>query len=214
MILGYNGPLDEGERVLKPARTFGTPLADMIQPMPYCIRQTLLDEAFAGHGVQRYWKSGYAERLTDEIIDLPVEGAGGFLSPMSAIALFRIQGAPTRIAPDATAYALRQPLWDVNVVAQWLDGADSERNIAWARGLWARMEPLTGGSDSIKHFARDDRPERVRASYGSNSDRPGGAEAQVRPRQPVPAHPQHPTRVREARSGAAAPGNGRDSHNR
>src|SRR5690606_15461342 len=28
LLLGYNGPIDEGERVLAPARRFGTPLVD------------------------------------------------------------------------------------------------------------------------------------------------------------------------------------------
>jgi FAD/FMN-containing dehydrogenase len=171
MILGYNGTLEEGERVLAPARGFGTPLADVIQPMTYAARQTLLDEGFAAHGVQRYWKSGYADQLTDAMIDLLVEGAHNFPSPMSAIAMFRNQGALTRVPADATAFALRDQVWDVNVVAQWVDNAESERNIAWARNVWSQVEPLTGGRVYINHFAGDDRPERVRASYGANYER-------------------------------------------
>jgi FAD/FMN-containing dehydrogenase len=171
MILGYNGPLEDGARVLAPARAFGTPLADMVQSMPYVVRQSLLDEGFAAHGVQRYWKSGYASQLTDEIIDLLVEGATRFPSPMSSIACFRIDGAATRVDPEATAFALREPLWDVNVVAQWIEDADSERCIDWVRQVWGRVEPLTGGRVYINHFAGDDRPERVRASYGPNYER-------------------------------------------
>src|SRR5581483_10077101 len=172
MLLVYNGPLDEGERVLAPARQFGSPIADLIQPMPYCVRQTLLDEAFAAHGIQRYWKSGDAAELSDAIIDLLVEGAAGCPSPLSSIALFRLQGAFARVAPDATAFALREPLWDLNVVSQWIDPGDSEQNIGWARGLWAQVEPLTGGGRVyVNHFAADDKPERIRASYGPNYER-------------------------------------------
>ncbi|HZQ36368.1 MAG TPA: FAD-binding oxidoreductase [Dehalococcoidia bacterium] len=172
MLLVYNGPLDEGERVLAPARQFGSPIADLIQPMPYCVRQTLLDEAFAAHGIQRYWKSGDAAELSDAIIDLLVEGAAGCPSPLSSIALFRLQGAFARVAPDATAFALREPLWDLNVVSQWIDPGDSEQNIGWARGLWAQVEPLTGGGRVyVNHFAADDKPERNRASYGPNYER-------------------------------------------
>ena len=39
LILGYNGALEEGERVLAPARHFGNPLADLVGPMPYGARQ-------------------------------------------------------------------------------------------------------------------------------------------------------------------------------
>jgi len=75
------------------------------------------------------------------------------------------------VAPDATAFALREPLWDLNVIAQWLDGAESERNIAWGRDLWAQIEPLAGNRVYINHFAGDDEVERVRASYGGNYER-------------------------------------------
>src|SRR5207244_3351161 len=65
MLLAYNGPIEEGERVLKPARTFGPPIADLVQPMPYVARQCLMDPGFAAHGVHRYWKSLYATALSD-----------------------------------------------------------------------------------------------------------------------------------------------------
>jgi FAD/FMN-containing dehydrogenase len=172
MLLGYNGPLEEGERVLAPARGFGTPLADLVQPMPYSVRQTILDEAFAAHGVQRYWKSGDAGQLSDDIIELLLEGMRDIPSPLSSIAIFRLQGVYTKVAADATAFALREPLWDINVVAQWLDDAESEQNIAWGRQLWAQVEPLTGGGRVyINHFASDDKPERIRASFGRNYEK-------------------------------------------
>ena len=95
MLLGYNGPIDEGERVLRPAREFGPPVADLVQPMPYGVRQTLLEEGLGAHGVQRYWKSALTDTLSDGFIDALVEGAKSFASPMSVIAIFRIHGAAT-----------------------------------------------------------------------------------------------------------------------
>jgi hypothetical protein len=43
LILGYDGDLSEGERALAPARQFGSPVADLVQPMPYVQRQKMLD---------------------------------------------------------------------------------------------------------------------------------------------------------------------------
>jgi FAD/FMN-containing dehydrogenase len=171
IALAYSGSLEEGERVLAPARTFGSPIADLVQPMPYVVRQRLLDEGFAEHGVQRYWKSGFATTLSDELIDVLIEGAAAFTSPMSALAVYTTHGAVTRVPPDATAYAMREFLWDVNVTAQWRDPGESDRHISWARELWARVDPHTKGTTYINHMAGDDRPERVRASYGVNHDR-------------------------------------------
>jgi FAD/FMN-containing dehydrogenase len=171
VLLSHNGPIAEGERVLAPARTFGAPIADLVQPMPYGVRQTLLDAGFAQHGVQRYWKSAFATAIGDEMIEILVEGAAEFPSPLSSVGLYPIHGASTRVATEATAYALREPLWDVNVIAQWLDPAASGLNVAGARHLWARVEPLTIGAAYTNHIAGDDRPERVRASYGRNYEK-------------------------------------------
>ena len=171
MLLGYNGSLDAGERVLAPARAFGSPLADLIKPMPYTARQSMIDAGFAAHGVQRYWKSGLAAALTDEIIDALVDGARRFTSLMSAMALFWIHGAVTRVAPEATAFGARQAQWDINAIAQWIDQSDTTGHIGWTRELWAAVEPLTSGKAYINHLAGDDRAERVRSSYGSNYDR-------------------------------------------
>jgi FAD/FMN-containing dehydrogenase len=171
LILEHNGPIEEGEHVLEPARRFGPPIADLVQPMPYVVRQALLDEGFAEPGVQRYWKSGFAEELTDEIIDVIRDGASQLSSAQSAVAWYPIHGAIGRVAPDATAYALRRNLWDVNVVAQWRDPAESEKHIAWARQNWARLEPLTTGCAYVNHLVGDERPERVRASFGAHYPR-------------------------------------------
>jgi hypothetical protein len=38
LLLGYDDPLDEEERVLRPAREFGPPLADLVAPVPYVAR--------------------------------------------------------------------------------------------------------------------------------------------------------------------------------
>jgi hypothetical protein len=181
IALAYTGSLDEGERVLEPVRRFGSPIADLVQPMPYVARQRLLDEGFADHGVQRYWKSGFVEPLSDALIDVLVDGAATFSSPMSAIALYTIHGATTRVAPDATAYALREFLWDVNVVGQWTDADESDRHIGWVRELWGQVDPHTRGTTYINHMAGDDRPERVRASYGINHDRLAAVKATYDP---------------------------------
>jgi FAD/FMN-containing dehydrogenase len=43
LLLGYNGPIEKGEKVLAPARAFGEPIADLVQPMPYALRNTIQD---------------------------------------------------------------------------------------------------------------------------------------------------------------------------
>jgi FAD/FMN-containing dehydrogenase len=171
LILVYTGDLDTGEKILAPARAFGPPVADLVQPMPYAVRQSLLDDGVAAHGVQRYWKSAYDITFGDEVIEELASAAEDFSSPMSVLVVFRLHGVAARVPKDATAFALREPQWDVNAIAQWTDAAESEQHIAWVRDAWSRIEPHTNGNAYINHLAGDDRPEKIRASYGANYER-------------------------------------------
>ncbi|MGY1708363.1 FAD-binding oxidoreductase [Geodermatophilus sp. SYSU D00758] len=171
LLLGYNGPLDEGERVLRPAREFGSPLADLVAPMPYVARQSMLDQPNAVNGLHRYWRSAFTEQLDDGLIDAVTAAAAGFTSPLSAVIFFHVHGAATRVPPEDTAFAARRVQWDVDVIAQWTEAGESERHTDWLRSSWAAAEPHMKGSAYVNHLATDDPPEKVRASFGANLDR-------------------------------------------
>ena len=171
LILGYNGPIAEGEKVLAPARRFGTPIADLVGPMPYSARQKMLDDPNATHGLQRYWRSAFTEQIPDELIHALVDGASRFSSPLSAIIFFYMHGAATRVASAETAFAPRRPLWDVDLVGQWASAGESADHITWVKSLWGRMEPHLLGTAYVNHLSSDDRPEKVRASFGENYGR-------------------------------------------
>src|SRR5436309_5119241 len=171
LILGYNGPIAEGEKVLAPARRFGKPVADVVGPMPYAARQRMLDDPNATHGLQRYWRSALTEQISDGLIDVMVEGASSFSSPMSALLLFHMHGAATRVPPTATAFAPRRAQYDFDAIGQWADGGQYATHIAWVRALWTMLEPHLQGSAYVNHLAADDRPEKVRASFGANYGR-------------------------------------------
>jgi FAD/FMN-containing dehydrogenase len=170
MLLGYNGPISEGEKVLGPARRFGKPLADLVGPMPYSARQMILDEPNATHGLQRYWRSAWTEALSNELIELLVDGASKFSSPLSAIIFFYMHGAAVRVAPTDTAFAARRTQWDLDLVGQWANAAESTSHIAWVKSFWDRLEPHLPGRAYVNHLASDDRPEKVRVSFGQNYD--------------------------------------------
>jgi FAD/FMN-containing dehydrogenase len=171
MLLGYNGPIAEGERVLAPARKFGPPVADMVSVMPYCARQSLLDAPNAEHGLHRYWRSAFTDRITDDLIEVLMEAAGRFSSPLSALFFFHVHGAVSRVPVVATAFGARRVQWDFDAIGQWTDGADSAKHIAWVRDLWGKLEPHLQGAAYVNHIAADDRPEKVRASFGENFKR-------------------------------------------
>ena len=100
-----------------------------------------------------------------------VENAASFTSPLSALIFFYMHGAATRVPPTETAFAARRPQWDFDAIGQWTDGAQSAEHIAWVRALWSQLEPHLEGSAYVNHLAEDDRPEKVRASFGENYGR-------------------------------------------
>ena len=57
IAVGWCGALEAGERLLKPLRTFETPIADTIGPMRYVDRQRTNDAVPRGR--RHYWKAGW-----------------------------------------------------------------------------------------------------------------------------------------------------------
>jgi FAD/FMN-containing dehydrogenase len=170
VLLGYNGPLDEGERILAPARAFGSPVADLVSPMPYVQRQRLIDDDLAIHGIHRYWKSGFATQLSDAFIDLMVEQAATMPSPRTKIGLFYVHGAAGRVDPAATAFGLRGNQWDFDIISQWTNPAEAAVHVQWTRQFWSLAEPFTTGAVYVNHIAEDE-PGRIHAAFGPNYER-------------------------------------------
>jgi hypothetical protein len=64
-----------------------------------------------------------------------VHGGESLGSPQSVVLVFLIHGAAARVPANATAFGARKSNWDLNVISQWSDLADSERHVGWAREL-------------------------------------------------------------------------------
>jgi FAD binding domain/Berberine and berberine like len=171
MVLAYNGPIDEGERVLAPARQFGQPAADLVAPMAYGARQTMLDVPFAEHGLHRYWRSAFTEQMSDDLIKVAVNGAAQFSSPLNSMLFVYLHGAITRVPASETAFGARRAQWDFDAIGQWTEASESPTHIAWVKQIWRELEPHLQGSAYINHIAADDQPEKIRASFGENHRR-------------------------------------------
>jgi FAD/FMN-containing dehydrogenase len=151
-------------------RKFGPPVADMLGPMPYLAVQRMFNDAFPP-GRYNYWKSSLTGEITDELIETVVEHMTRVPSPHSAVMLEHYHGAYARPAATATAYSHRRPTWDVVIIANWTDPAHNERNIAWARELFAAVQPQVSRAAYVNFLDQDDGADRVRAAYGENYGR-------------------------------------------
>src|SRR6059036_3331919 len=67
LVGGHCGSLADGEAAIGPIKAFGSPMMDMMGPIPYSALNTILDPAFP-KGALNYWKSQFLTDLSDEAI--------------------------------------------------------------------------------------------------------------------------------------------------
>jgi hypothetical protein len=141
----YCGDIADGQRALQPLRTFGSPVVDSIQPMPFPAMQSLLGPFFPD-GNQNYWKSTLQRELSDEAITAIVEHGNRMSSPLSFVVLEYYAGAAGRVPKDATAFPHRDLPWDILFVAQWTDPAETTMHRDWARSGEEILRPFSANA--------------------------------------------------------------------
>jgi hypothetical protein len=166
----YCGALSEGEKVLKPLRTFAVPVADLLQVRSYLEMQSMFDPFFPP-GRLTYVKSSFVRTLNDEVIEILAKYANSRPSPYSfAPALEHWHGAATRVAVTETAFPHRQSSYNFMAWSNWENPSDSEKNIRWTRECSSAMGPyLVAGS--YVNYVSDEGETSARAAYGPNYDR-------------------------------------------
>ena len=165
----WSGDIAEGTRVLAPLRAVGTPIADLVRPVPYRTLQSLLDGS-AAPGNSSYWKSHRLPDLSDAVIDVVVSLVASITSPLSLLSGWVIGGAVSRVAPDATAVGPRDVGFELRLIANWRPGdPDGDRHPNWVRDGWERLRPHSAGQYAT--FLSDEGAAGVRTAYGDRLDR-------------------------------------------
>ena len=168
----YNGHIDAGEKVLKPLRTFGQPLADDIRPMPYTEIQSLVGSMVLP-GRQNYWKSNFMQSISDEAIETLVSYCEAVPSPLSQIGFQQLGNTANRVGSEDTAFCHREARYELMMLSMWLDPAVYAVNAKWTRQLAEAMQPFTTGRAYINQMGMEaeEGADRIKAAYGPNYDR-------------------------------------------
>lgn len=158
----YAGSIEDGERAVRPLRSLGTPIADVMGPMPYIGMQSLLDPLWTP-GAHNYFTSAFIEP-SDAAVDALVRLHRTTPTPFSEIHLHQLGGAYGRVPADETAFSQRDASVLCNVIARSPEAADFDGHAAWARG--AREEIAHHGNGAMYvNFTGDATEDKVRASY-------------------------------------------------
>ena len=123
----------------------------------------MLDGGFPP-GVHNYWSARYIGSLEDDLIDRLAEAYEAPPTPLCGIVLEPLGGAVNRVPVDATAFHLRTGEINLAVVARWVDPADAEKCLTWARGVLQSIEPFAIEGRYLNYMAADEDPA---AAYGA-----------------------------------------------
>ena len=171
MLLCHCGPLAEAEAAVRPVKEFGSPVMDAVGPTSYEETNMMMDAGFP-KGALNYWKSSFLSELSDTAIDVLVDRFSACPSPMSGLLLEHFHGATTRVGATDTAFPHRDPGYNLLVVSEWENPADSEQNIAWARETYDAMQPHMARGRYVNYLGEDEGEDPVPA-YGPNYERLG-----------------------------------------
>jgi FAD/FMN-containing dehydrogenase len=122
------------------------PLFEFDTPMPYVELQKMLDEANAW-GLHSYDKGCYVDDLSDDVIAALTAQVPNKTSPLSLVLFYRLDGAFSRVAEDATAFGGgRSPRFAVFMI-----GVCPVREMLPTEREWVRAM-----ADALRPAAADD----------------------------------------------------------
>jgi len=170
IIAVWAGDIAEGGRILEPLRRFGSPVADLIRPIPYTVVQSMVDDALPV-GNRYYWKSNFVSELTPGLAEVLENGANVMPSPLSMVLLFEVKGQLRRVPKDAMAFDHRDVGFEMSIIANWTEATQDAANIEWARGVWNSAQPYVMSAVYTNHMTADESADRVRAAYGADKYR-------------------------------------------
>lgn len=161
----YSGDPAKGEKIVRPIKSFKTPIGDMLVRRPYTQMQSLLDGT-QPKGRRYYWKSEYLPKIEPALCEKSIEQAAKIVSPHSAVIFFQIGGALNERERDHSPVGNRDARYVLNVAGSWEKPEEDAANMKWARDAWSELKGFSTGGTYINFLTADEGPERDHAALG------------------------------------------------
>jgi FAD/FMN-containing dehydrogenase len=164
VICCYAGPVEDGEKVVRPMKEFGSPILDLCKAKPFVAHQAMFDPSFP-KGWWYYFRSADLAELTDEVIDIVAERAPQMTSSLTAFPIFHLGGAISRVGEDETAFNGRASGHTININATTATREGFEEEREWSRNFWTALQPYH--TSVYVNFLMEEGEERIRQAYGA-----------------------------------------------
>jgi FAD/FMN-containing dehydrogenase len=178
----WSGDTTEGDRVLRPLREFGPPVADAISSVSYA---HLTDRPGPEFGVRvfgplpavappagmtyDYWKGGSLKELKDHAIEQIASGIANSSRGMSIGIGHHMHGQICRVPDGATPLTRTFGQFTYFLDANWHDPARAEAAMAWVDDSWSAMRHFSS-ADYVNYLSSDSEKS-VQATYRGNYQR-------------------------------------------
>ena len=164
VVCCYAGPVEDGEKAVKPLKAFGSPVLDLCVSKPFLAHQAMFDLSFQ-HGWWYYMRACDVAELTDEVIDITVDHSLRINSPLTAFPIWQRGGAAARVGEDETAFGGRSAGHTFNITAVTHSGEGFDQEREWVRNFWSALEPYH--TSVYVNFLMEEGEERIRQAYGA-----------------------------------------------
>jgi FAD/FMN-containing dehydrogenase len=161
MMVFYSGQPRQGNDLLAPLRAL-KPQEDTVRVTSYLDVQLNINPAAP---VAHFQTDVVVPKLNPAAIATLAEAANE-APPNARVFVFPFFGAVTRVKVDDMAYPIREPGYELDIMASWTAPADKAHAVEWVKSLRDKLQPLARGVYANQLGETSDKL--VKAAYGSN----------------------------------------------
>lgn len=175
----YTGPVENGPEVFKALRAVGTPVLDLLGPIPWPILQSMNDAGYP-HGLRWYSRTHSYTDLTDAAIELHVKYGTQMPSTLSLTHFYPVNGAAHRVGASETAWSNRNAAFVQVISGVDRDPATDAPLTQWVKDYWLALHSHSTGGAYVNFFGEEG-ADRVKSAYGENYARLAQVKAKYDP---------------------------------
>ncbi len=156
------GDQKTGEELIQPIQTNTPSHGEAMGMNPWIAWQSGFD-GLVGHGARNYWKSHHLTGLSDDCIDQIIRFTNQMPSEECEVFIPHMEGAPSRVPENATAFAHRNTPFILNLHTRWQKAEDDRQCLDWVKAFHDATKDYAQGV--YVNFISDEGEARVRDAY-------------------------------------------------
>lgn len=179
MVGCHTGVAAQARAELQPCLELGDMIFGFVDTQPYVEFQKTFADA-SPKGGRYYWKSIFVDDLSDDLVDVLLEGIRTIPGEYTQIFMEALGGAVARIGVTNTAFSNRRARWNLGVSTGWVDPAMDEAAVKATRAIAEKLMQFSDGTVYLNYLDRDD-VARTQAGFGPNWERLTAIKAEYDP---------------------------------